>query len=156
MPSHSETRILPYTPSQLFDLVIAIERYPEFLPWCRRTRIRERSDGKIVSDMEIGYKLLSENFTSLVTAKRPRKIVVEYVSGPLSRLSNAWEFEPSGKTACKLSFTVDFEFRSPLMRVAMEMFFDKALSRMVTAFEARAKEIYGPPKKQPVRRNLAS
>lgn len=146
MPSHNETRILPYTPSQLFDLVIEIERYPEFLPWCRRTRVRERSDGKIVSDMEIGYKLFSETFTSLVTVKRPRKIMVEYVSGPLSRLSNAWEFEPSGKSACKLSFKVDFDFRSPLMRAAMEIFFDKALSRMVSAFEARAIEIYGVKK----------
>lgn len=143
MPSHSETRILPYTPAQLFDLVIAIERYPEFLPWCRRAKARERPDGKIVSDMEIGYKLFSERFTSLVTASRPERIVVEYVSGPLSRLSNAWEFERSGKSACKLSFKVDFDFRSPLMRAAMEMFFDKALSRMVSAFESRAKEVYG-------------
>lgn len=148
MPSHNETRILPYTPSQMFDLVIAIERYPEFLPWCRDTRVRERPDGKIVSDMEIGYKLFSERFTSLVTVDRPREIIVEYVSGPLSRLSNAWKFAPSGKSSCKLSFNVDFDFRSPLMRVAMEAFFDKALSRMVSAFEERAKEIYGTQKEK--------
>jgi coenzyme Q-binding protein COQ10 len=86
--------------------------------------------------------MFQEKFTSSVTLDRPRRISVEYMSGPLSRLTNEWEFRraPGG---CELSFQVDFDFRSPLLRAAMEMFFDKALRKMVSAFEERAKELYG-------------
>ncbi len=141
MPRHHETRILPYTHEQLFDLVASVDRYPEFLPWCRGARILERHEGEIKADLIIGYKMFQEKFTSVVTLDRPRAISVKYMSGPLSHLSNEWGFKPV-KGGCEISFKVDFDFRSPLLRAAMEMFFDKALSKMVTAFEARAQELY--------------
>ena len=140
---HSENRILPYKPEQLFDLVAGVERYPEFLPWCKGARILERNDGEIKADLIIGYKMFQEKFTSIVTLDRPRAISVHYMSGPLSHLANEWHFKPAGKSGCEISFQVDFDFRSPLLRAAMEMFFDKALRKMVTAFEARAQELYG-------------
>jgi coenzyme Q-binding protein COQ10 len=143
MPFHSEKRVLPYTPDQLFDLVAAVDRYPEFLPWCKAARILEQSPNGMTADLIIGYKMLSEKFRSQVVLDRPNAISVKYMSGPLSHLTNAWEFKPAGKGTCELSFQVDFDFKSPLLRSAMEMFFDKALSKMVGAFEARAKELYG-------------
>jgi len=143
MPHHRETRLLPYTPEQLFALVAAVERYPEFLPWCKGARVLERKDGVIKADLLIGYKMFQEKFTSIVTLGVPQKISVQYLSGPLSYLTNEWEFRPSGKDACELSFDVEFDFRSPLLGAAMEMFFDKALRKMVAAFEERAKELYG-------------
>ncbi|MDR3449471.1 MAG: type II toxin-antitoxin system RatA family toxin [Alphaproteobacteria bacterium] len=143
MPQHQETRILPYSPAQMFDLVAAIERYPEFLPWCKDARILSRDGDKVVADLVIGYKLFQERFTSEVTLDRPRAIAVHYRKGPLSHLSNAWEFRPKGRKGCELSFHVDFDFHSPLLRAAMTVFFDRALSKMVEAFETRAAEIYG-------------
>lgn len=143
MPSHSEKRLLPYTPEQLFDLVADVERYPEFLPWCKAARVLERGNDRITADLMIGTRIFSEKFRSDVRLDRPRRIDVHYVSGPLSRLCNHWAFAPKGKRECELSFVVDFDFQSSLLGAAMEMLFDKALVKMVAAFENRARDLYG-------------
>ncbi len=140
---------MPYRPDQLFDLVADVERYPEFLPWCRASRVVCRDDGGIVADLVIGYKMFSEKFRSEVKLDRPQRIAVRYLSGPLSHLSNQWDFRPDDKGGCRLSFHVDFDFRSPLLKSAMQVFFDKALMRMVEAFEARARHIYGKEETKP-------
>lgn len=143
MPKHQETRFLPYTAEQMFDLVADIGRYPEFLPWCKEAHIRSRSKKTVLADLVIGYKLFQEKFTSEVTLEKPNAITVHYKSGPLSHLSNAWEFKPKGRKGCEVSFHVDFDFHSPLLRAAMNVFFDKALRKMVSAFEIRAEDLYG-------------
>ncbi|NWO96559.1 type II toxin-antitoxin system RatA family toxin, partial [Escherichia coli] len=66
MPKHSETRPLPYTPEQMFDLVADVARYPEFLPWVSAIRVRSNSDSPMVADMIVGFKGLRETFTSKV------------------------------------------------------------------------------------------
>ena len=143
MPRHSETRYLPYTPDQLFTLVADVGRYPEFLPWCKAARVLETKPDGIVADLVIGYKMFFERFRSDVKLDRPRTISITYVSGPLSHLANEWRFEPQGKKGCNLSFDVDFDFKSPLLRAAIELFFEKALTKMVSAFEERAADLYG-------------
>ena len=148
MPAHSEKRILPYTPEQLFELVAAVERYPEFLPWCKAARILRRGGQGLTADLVISYKVFSEKFRSEVTLDRPQRIEVRYLSGPLSHLRNRWEFRPKGKGSCELSFDVEFDFRTSLLSTAMEMFFDKALMKMVAAFEARAAQLYGSQNSQ--------
>jgi coenzyme Q-binding protein COQ10 len=142
MPHHKEKQVLPYTPAQLFDLVAGIEDYPKFLPWCQEARILERKGNIVTADLVIGYKMFSETFTSEVTLDRPHIISVRYKSGPFTHLTNRWEFTPSGK-GCELTFEVDFDFSSPLLRAMMEPFFDRAFLKMVGAFESRAKELYG-------------
>ena len=143
MPKHSEKRIMPYTPSQLFQLVADVGRYPEFLPWCKAARILQQDDKSMTADLIIGYKIFTERFRSEVILDRPKKIEVRYVSGPLSQLSNKWEFKAKGRGATELYFDVDFDFQSSLLGAAMEMFFDKALMKMVAAFELRAAALYG-------------
>jgi coenzyme Q-binding protein COQ10 len=148
MPEHQEIRFLPYTCGQIFDLVADIEHYPEFLPWCKEARVMSRSDTIVMADLVIGYKMFQEKFTSEVVLDRPHAITVHYRSGPLSHLRNVWQFrhvpaKKGSRKGCELSFHVDFDFRSPLLRAAMNIFFDKALTKMVTAFEARAKALYG-------------
>jgi coenzyme Q-binding protein COQ10 len=142
MPQHQETRLMPYTATQMFDLVADIDHYPDFLPWCLSAKILARSKNKITADLVIGYKLFQEKFTSEVILDKPHSIIVHYRSGPLSHLSNAWQFTPKGKKSCELSFQVDFDFHSPLLRAAMNIFFDKALRKMVAAFEERAHDLY--------------
>jgi len=132
---------LPFKPEQLFDLVADIERYPEFLPWCKGARIIERTESLVTADLIIGYKMFREKFTSLVTLERPRRISVKYLSGPLAHLTNEWEFQPNGN-GCDLLFHVEFDFRSHMLSAIMEPFFDKALSKMAEAFEERARELY--------------
>ncbi len=142
MPTHAEKRFLPYTPEQVFDLVADIERYPEFLPWCVGARIRERRDNVILGDLLIGWRMVRERFTSRVTLNRPDRIDVEYTEGPFRYLKNHWVFErqPGG---CLVDFFVDFEFRSRMLQGVIEALFNEAVKRMVSAFEKRAKELYG-------------
>jgi coenzyme Q-binding protein COQ10 len=143
MPTHAEKRVLPYSPEQLFDLVADVERYPEFLPWCVGARIRSREGDAIHADLVIGFKLFRERFTSKVTLNRPDRIDVAYAEGPFRYLNNHWLFAPTPDGGCEIDFYVDFEFRSRLLQRMIGALFNEAVRRMVTAFEARAKALYG-------------
>lgn len=143
MPRHSETRNLPYTPEQLFDLVADVKRYQEFLPWVAATRVRSDSETLMVADLVVGFKSLKETFTSRVAKRRPVEINVEYIEGPLKYLNNDWRFTPDGKGGTDLSFCVDFAFRSRIFESLAGQMFDRALRRMIGAFETRAHELYG-------------
>jgi coenzyme Q-binding protein COQ10 len=144
MPTHAETRLLPYTPEQLFALVADVERYPEFLPWCVGARIRERETNLVVADLVIGFRMFRERFTSRVGLDPPRRIDVSYAEGPFRYLNNHWAFvpEPGG---CRVDFFVDFEFKSRVLQKVIEVLFGEAVRRMVTAFEKRARDLYGAP-----------
>lgn len=152
MPSHHEKRVLPYSPDRLYALVADIESYPEFLPWCLAARNNRRETtptGEIVwSDLVIGFKLVRERFTSKVTltpggAENPPRIDVEYVDGPLKYLRNHWVFESLPDGGCEIDFFVDFEFRSKVLQRLIGALFHEAVTRMVRAFEKRARELYG-------------
>jgi len=143
MPTHAEKRVLPHTPEQMFKLVADVERYPEFLPWCVGTRIKKREGNSIVADMAVGYKMFRERFTSRVDLDHPKRIDVTYFEGPFSYLNNHWIFSPHQRGQCEIDFYVDFEFRSHLLEKAFQVVFNEAVKRMVTAFEKRAKALYG-------------
>ncbi|MET0270379.1 MAG: type II toxin-antitoxin system RatA family toxin [Sphingomonas sp.] len=144
MPKHHEVRTLPYTPEQLFDLVADVPRYREFLPWVQAVRVRSDSDTEMVADLVVGFKSIRENFTSRVNKERPSHIRVEYVEGPLKYLHNDWRFQPDGNGGCLVDFTVDFAFRSRVFEALAGQVFDRALRRMIGAFEERAARLYGP------------
>ncbi len=143
LPKHSETRHLPYSPEQLFELVADVPRYQEFLPWVAAVRVRSDSEAEMVADLVVGFKGLRENFTSLVHKKRPESIRVEYVDGPLKYLHNDWTFRPDGQGGTMLDFSVDFAFRSAIFEMLAGQVFDRALRKMIGAFEQRAAELYG-------------
>jgi len=143
MPTHAERRRLPYSAEQLFDLVADVRRYPEFLPWCVGVRIRERTDKLLVADLLIGFKMVRERFSSRVVLDRPRRIDVTYSEGPFRYLNNHWIFIPEPDGGCTIDFFVDFEFRSRLLQRVIEVLFNEAVRRMVSAFEARARALYG-------------
>lgn len=142
MPTHAEKRNLPYTPEQLFDLVSQVDKYPEFLPWCLASRITKREGHVFFADLIIGYKMVREKFGSKVTALKPDHIHVEYLSGPMKYLSNHWRFIAEDDGSTTIDFFVDFEFKNPFFQNLMGLFFDKAVRKMVEAFEARAAELY--------------
>ena len=143
LPRHSETRLLPWTPEELFDLVADVRRYPEFLPWVAAVRVRSSEPGLLVADMSVGFKSLRETFTSRVALDRPAKIHVDYISGPLKRLHNDWRFEAADGGGTQLEFHVDFEFRNKIFEKLAGTFFHEAFKRMVGSFEARATKLYG-------------
>jgi coenzyme Q-binding protein COQ10 len=146
MPVHSEQRLLPYRPEQLFDLVADIERYPEFLPWCIGARITRREPARIHADLIIGFRMIRERFASRVDLDRKNlRIDVAYLDGPFRYLHNHWIFEPTPQGTTRLDFFVDFEFRSALLSRLIGVLFNEAVRRMVAAFEGRARQLYGDP-----------
>lgn len=142
MPRHSETRQLPYTPEQMFDLVADVGRYGEFLPWVVAVRVRSNNATEMVADLIVGFKALRERFTSRVVKERPFHIHVDYLEGPLKQLSNDWKFRPDGQGGTLVDFCVDFTFRNRVFEAIAGQMFDTALRRMINAFEERAAVLY--------------
>lgn len=142
MPAHHEKRVLPYSAAQLFDLVMDIERYPEFLPWCVGARINEQGASDLSADVIVGYKMFREVFSSRVHFKKNKEIEVEYLKGPMRHLHNKWAFKDV-KGGCEVDFYVDFSLTSKLFEGIVEQFFQLALAKMINAFEKRAGKIYG-------------
>ena len=151
MPTHTEKRVLPYTPEELFDLVRDIEKYPEFLPWCKELHIQKREpkgrEEILLADMVVGFKIFRERFTSRVIARPclndlPYRIDVMYLEGPFKFLKNHWVFN-STKNGTEIDFFVNFEFRNIIMEKVIGIVFTEAVDKMVNAFEDRAHTVYG-------------
>ncbi len=143
MPRHSETRHLPFTPEQLFELVADVGRYEEFLPWVVATRVRSSSEAETIADLVVGFNAFKERFTSRVVKQRPSRICVDYVEGPLKFLHNEWRFDPAADGGTNVHFSVDFAFNSRIFEAIAGQMFDRALRRMTQAFEQRAAALYG-------------
>jgi coenzyme Q-binding protein COQ10 len=148
MHCHHEQRRLPYTAQQLFTLVADVPSYPEFLPWCVAARMRALDTGHAEADLVIRFKAFCEQYTSLLTLLPPTdsqegSIEVQLVRGPFSHLTNHWRFVPKDDGSCTLEFTIEFAFQSSLLNHFIGRYFQKAVSKMVAAFEERAGTLYG-------------
>ena len=147
--THSETRIVPYAPELMFQVVADVEKYPQFLPWVLALRVvsRERTaSGEIATaEMAVGYGALREKYTSrVVIDARARTIDVAQTTGPFRVLENRWRFEPHG-TGCKVDFAIAYELKSKLLNAVAGAAFGMAYARMADAFEARAKALSDQP-----------
>jgi len=148
MHRHAETRKVPYSPKQMFDLVADVGRYPEFLPWCLAARVTAREAGMLRADLVVGKGPFRETFTSKVTldggeGAAPPGVDVEYVNGPMREMANHWVFRVAEGGSCEIDFAVEFEFKSRMLDAMMARFFEEIVMRMVDAFEARADVLYG-------------
>jgi len=146
MPRHFEKRVLPYTPEQMYALVADVARYPEFLPWCLEATVVRAEQDVLKAVLLVGHKSFHDTFTSIVKLDPPHGLSVTYGGGPLKSLSNVWTFEPAGQAGCEITFFVSFEFKSFLLGAMMDVFFESAFCRMVSAFEQRAAQLYGESK----------
>ena len=151
MPSHSETRVVPYTADQMYALVADVGSYPQFLPWNSAARIRSRRPvsgpdgaGEVMeADLVISFKVFRERFGSRVTLwPEVRRIETEYLDGPFRHLHSTWNFRdvPGG---CEIAFHVDFEFRNAILQGIIGIVFNDAMMRVVRAFERRAAALHG-------------
>ena len=143
MTKHFEKRIVPYEPKNMFDLVLDIEKYPEFLPWCLASRVIEKNKNFILADLMIGFQVFREKFRSNVKYD-PKKMIIEvsYEDGPFKFLTNKWEFK-NYNDKCSVNFYLDFEFKNKFFQSIMEKLFSEAVKKMVAAFEQRADKLYG-------------
>ncbi|MGR3615583.1 MAG: type II toxin-antitoxin system RatA family toxin [Paracoccaceae bacterium] len=148
MPTHSETRHMPYSAQQMYDLVADVASYPKFLPWCAAARIRSRTPQETAvvldADLVISFKVFREKFGSRVTLfADDMRIDTEYLDGPFKYMKSDWQFEDAEGGGCNVSFFVDFEFRNAILQGIIGMVFNEAMQRIVRAFEQRAKALYG-------------
>lgn len=148
MPTHSETRELPYTAQQMYDLVADVASYPEFLPWTAAARIKSREDKGdhevMDADLVISFKVFRERFTSRVVLwPETKKIDTEYLDGPFKFMKSNWHFEDAEEGSCKVHFFVDFEFKNMVLQKIIGVVFNEAMQRVVRAFENRAATLYG-------------
>ncbi len=147
MPTHAETKRLPYSAAQMYDLVADVGKYPEFLPWCAAARIRTRrprGEAEVMeADLVISFKVFRERFGSRVTLHpKDQTIDTEYIDGPFRYMKSTWRFEeaPGG---CDVHFFVDFEFKNAVLQGIIGVVFNEAMQRIVRAFERRAAALYG-------------
>ena len=148
MPTHHETKRLPYTAQQMYDLVADVGSYPKFLPWNSAARIRSRTPiegGEVMeADLVISFKVFRERFGSRVTLRpQARTIETEYLEGPFRHMKSTWSFRYI-EGGCEVEFYVDFEFRNVILQGIIGVVFNDAMQRVVRAFERRAVELYGP------------
>jgi len=148
MPQFTTKRRVRHAAADMFALVADVERYPEFVPFCRSMKTRRRGrDARgretFVCEMVVAYKLIRETFTTRVTFDtEASQIHVDYLSGPFNRLENRWSFRPVTERSCDVEFFLTYEFRSRALAMVMGAMFEVVFRRFADAFEARADRIY--------------
>ena len=150
MAEHHVTRILPYTPGQLFTLVGDVAAYPEFVPWITSMQVgTARTLGEEVTLLDaeagVGFSFLKERFATRVTRDAGScTITVGLISGPFRKLDNRWAFRPH-PAGCEVVFDIDFQFKARMLDVLLKANFGYAVDKLIACFEARARQLYGAP-----------
>ncbi len=146
MPSATITKKIPCTKKNLIEMVLDIEKYPEFVPWCLGGKIHTIIDKgntvKITADLTIGKSFFSETYKSFVVYdKSADSIHVTNIGGPLKHLENKWTFRQTGDSS-EVDFHVDFELKNEILNILMIKTFDLGLKKIADAFEKRANELF--------------
>lgn len=128
---------------QMFDLVDNVEDYPRFLPWCSATRVGFRDEHKTVATLHISYLNVKSHFTTENDKEAPQRMRLKLVDGPFHRLEGLWLFRPLSDTACKVEFSLAYEFSSRLFEKVIGPVFGQIANTFVDAFVRRADDVYG-------------
>ena len=146
MPSASIKKEIPCSKENLIKMVLDIEKYPEFVPWCIEGKIHEKKESEdlieIKGDLKVGKKFLNQTYTSLVLYyKEKDKILVTNIDGPLKHLQNEWRFKEINNQT-QLEFDIDFELKNNLLNTIMKKSFNLGLNKIADAFEKRAIQLF--------------
>lgn len=139
----NRSALLNYSARQMYDLVVDIERYPEFLNWCANTRIVERGDQQVVAAIEIRFKGLHRSFTTRNTMEPGSAVRIELVDGPFRTLNGIWRFIELDEMASKIELDLEFDFSSALVARLVGPVFSQIANRQLDAFQRRAGQVYG-------------
>ena len=146
MSSATIKKIISCKKDQLIEMVLDIEKYPEFVPWCMEGKIFDKNESKDLitfnGDLKVGKSILNETFSSYVTYhKASDKIIVTNLDGPLKHLKNEWFFKEINNNT-QLEFYIDFELKNPILNSIMKKSFEIGLNKIAKAFEERAIKLY--------------
>jgi len=146
MPKFSSEFESPYTAQQLMQLVMDVESYPEFIPWCMASRVVESQGNITFADMVISFKSFIETYRSKIEIIRNDgeviEILVQAIDGPFKYLENSWHIVQH-KNNSVIHFAVDFSFKSSILNNLIGAVFENATRRVVLAFEQRAEDLFG-------------
>ena len=148
MKSVHKSVLIWYTAQEMFDLVIDVERYPEFLPWCNHGKVLERTENGMTAEVGIAFKGVKQTFVTRNEHVPGREVKLHLVKGPFSQLEGVWTFTPVGdgsQRACRVDLRMDYGFSNVLLSSLVGPVFDKIASSMVDAFVERAEQVYGAP-----------
>ena len=143
MATVKKSALVLYSAAEMYALVEDIEAYPRFLPWCRSTQVLSRNEDEVRATIEMVKGGVHKSFTTCNRMQNHKMIDIRLLEGPFKRLEGYWRFEPLRADASKVSLDMEFEFASPLLRVAVEPIFKQIANSLVDAFCKRAVELYG-------------
>ncbi|MGE5638661.1 MAG: type II toxin-antitoxin system RatA family toxin [Clostridia bacterium] len=138
----ARTAIVAHSAEQVYALVEDIDSYPRFLPWCAEARILERN-GRVKARITAALRGLRQTFTTSNDNRPGESIDMHLVEGPFRRFDAAWRFTRLSATACRIEFTLEYEFTSRVLAVLLDPLFDRIADTMVDAFARRADAVYG-------------
>jgi ribosome-associated toxin RatA of RatAB toxin-antitoxin module len=141
--------LLWYSPSEMYQLVTAIEDYPRFLPWCDHAAVIERHDDGVTARIGLAYAGVKHAFTTRNEHMPGTAVIVKLVDGPFSLLDGTWAFLPLGRPgspakACKIEFDLRYAFASKALETVLSPVFDRVANTFVESFVTRAEAVYGP------------
>jgi len=142
VPVVTKSALVTFSASRMFNLVLEMEAYPEFLPWCMAAEVLSRENDRICGRMEVARVGIHQAFTTCNRFVPPEQIEVKLVDGPFRRLQGAWTFLPLRRDACKVKLDLDFEFSGKLIDEAFGRVFNQIANTLVDAFCKRAEELY--------------
>jgi coenzyme Q-binding protein COQ10 len=156
MPSLSTSRTVAHSPEALYRLILDVESYPDFLPFCRRTVAirRQLSPDKtiLITEMEVGFSIFKEKYTSEILGENETKTIrICALDGPFRFLRATWRFQQIEAGRTKIEFDLEYEFKNRMLALTAGRVFDRVFGSMVVAFEDRADAILGPHKGSAVR-----
>ena len=140
MKNSQREEIVNHPAKKLFDIVIDIESYPEYIPWCKRMVINQRQNNEIYAEMYVQYKfILAQKFGSHVKFNRSKLIIeTNYIEGPLKNLTTNWKFKEINNNKSKIIFNVNFEFKNFIHQKVAETFYPLIENKMINSFKDRA------------------
>ncbi len=145
MKTVNKSVLIWYSPAEMYRLVIDVDAYAQFLPWCDRARVVAHEENGMLAEIGIAFSGVHQTFSTRNTHIADRQVGMRLVSGPFSKLEGQWNFLPVGdgtQRACKVELVLSYGFESTLGKIISPVF-DKIAASMVDAFVKRAKQVYG-------------
>ena len=143
MQNSSREVIINHNSEKLFNIVLDLENYPDFIPWCSSMTVHSRSNSEIFADMYVKYKfMIAYKFAShVIFDSKKLEIQTNYIEGPLKDLKTKWLFQSLDKNITLIKFSVNFEFKSFINQKIAETFYPLIESKMIESFRLRANTI---------------
>ncbi|VAW72975.1 Ribosome association toxin RatA [hydrothermal vent metagenome] len=138
-----KSALVPYSPAQMFALIDDIEAYPQFLPWCKHSRVLSRSEDEVRATIELSRGGVEKAFTTCNRNQKDKMIEMRLIEGPFKRLDGFWHFDALGQEGCKVSLDLEYEFSSRVLGMMIGPVFSQIANSLVDSFQQRAVDIYG-------------